>query len=495
MRKASKEVSAKPSRLDLWAWAGFCVPFILFVLHLWHKQDTRPFKEQITRTVFANWTQDGKDTIRVQVLGSCNASKLFMVEDGVGNRRIGGELIPEDIDQAGLIALNPDAAYYVLPESESEVSSLFWGMTLKELVDKYGDYAACDVAQGRFTFPQIVPVIDGERYDAGLVFAMQDGKVADAMLADAQQTSSNLYLKLPFADEILSLNWGRAHFSPYCTVIPENEGEEGQGCFGAVANFLWQAVLVVLGLAILLFFAAFCAATCGLIGLPLGYYLAYHTNIGNWTIRVLMAVFSFPLVYAATISFCDAASPVWLLVFPLMFVCGMSAAMATVTMPTIGRCPKCHSIGTLREKPVHEELVREGQFWQDGSSKRKTSRKDGEYLVIEYEVERRLVRRKVVRRTYLTTCSHCTYRKEDCREEYMDKILKTELSTRAERVKQLKQEETVYIYDESGRRIRCVRNIYSPNRLRSDEESGVWYERQPGGRYKSESGEHYEKKG
>ena len=473
MRKALKEASSTPSRISLWAWIGFCIPFIFFVLHLWHKQDTRPFKERITRTVFANWTQDGKDTIRVQVLGSYNASKRFVVEDAQGNRSVGGEVIGE-IDQSGLVSLNPDAAYYVLPESGTDVSSLFRGVTLKELMGRYGDYAVCDVVQGRYTFPQIVPVIDGERYDEGLVFTIQDGKVAHAALADAGQTSTNLYLKLPYADEVVSLNLGRAHFSPYCTVIPEEGPEEGQGF-------------------ILFLFAAFCAAVCGLIGLPLSYYLSYHTNLGNWTIRILMAVLSFPFVYVAIISFCDAASGVWLLVFPIMLVCGVAAAMATVATSTMDRCPKCHSVGTLREKLVQEKLVREGQFWRDGNPKRTGSHKEEEYLVIEYEVERQLIHRQLMLRTYVTTCNHCTYRKEDCREEAVDKVLEVMTEGRARRVKQLKENETVYIYDENGRRIRCIRSIYTPDRLKNDEEPGVWYEWKPGGRYKGESGDQYEK--
>lgn len=469
-------------RVSLWLWIGFCIPFVLFAIHLFMKQDTRPFKERIKREVYAKWTCSGSDTVLVRVLGTYNHNiHNAIVEDRYGNRMDYGE-VHGDVDLSGLAVLQRDAAYYVAPASLADVSALFNGSDIAGLIEKYGDYTCCSVKGGLYKFPQIVPVVDGKRYEDGLIFTVKNGRVVHTVLADAEYTTSNLFLRLPFAEKILSLNMGRAHFVPYCEI--SEDADDGGG------NFIVRSLLVfvysVLGLVILFVFLIFCAYVCGLLWLPLGYFLSYHTSIGNNVIRGIMAVLSLPFVYVAAITMSDVVTGLWLVIFPLMIVVGMVASALAITMPVDGRCPKCKSVGTLRKSLVSKTFKKEYYFWQSGEPVVESRKIKGNVVFSNIRVEKRYIKRKQMLMVYEISCSHCSYKKREEEIANLDEVIKTEI-VRSIDAKKILADEIVYIVDDSGKKVRCIKSPYSDVHLTSYEEPGVFYHQQPDGTYKKKN--------
>lgn len=464
--------------MGAWKWMGVSVPFILFILHVLIQQDTRPFKEQIKRTAYV--TTVAEPQTKMQLLGCFGHSSRYITEDAEGNRYDNKAVVDEDkIDCTGLISIDQHhAGYYIAPGSVEKLANYFNGKSLTEIINKYGDYVSCDLKTGLYKFIQIIPIIDGKRYEEGVSIYFSKGIAIKTALLGPEYTTSNMFLNLPFAENILALNLGRAHFGgPYCEIIEAKEiDEEPKGFFGAVLSFLWTAlwglISFVVGLVLIAVIVFLLSATCGLVSMPLSYLLSYHTNLSNGKIIMLSGIISVPLIYIFSISLADSLHSLWLVVLPMSIIFGIFALIQGASFSIEGRCPKCHSIGTEKYTRFTYEYERSEQKWEKVSKDYVRTEKVGNTSNVYYHVKEQLVETKIYRETGETECMHCHLKtpitKHPCESKVIDTRMRPVIETRTESPK--KKDEIVYITDSKGHRIRCRKSPYSDVKLYSDED-------------------------
>ena len=467
--------------IPTWVWFVYLIPVGLVVWYMVKIVDTRPYVEQIQKEILLSDAKNAKEQLRV--IGRMGASRMLIVDDKYGNRKTYRYDGGNDLDFTGLISIDQhNAGYYIAPGTEEKLMTYFNGYTLDEVRNKFGDYTTCIIDSSFYSFTQIVPVMNSKRYESGVRLAVDEkGNVIKATLVDNDNTSSNLFLYLPFSEKILAFNMGRSHLNDYAHVIENIKSEDkSTGFLTTVFNFLWGLIKGILGIIIGIIFIVIVTAGCGFclgsIFLPASIALSYKTNLSNNTINGIIIIFSLPLVYIATITASDAFHSFWLIILPVTLSAGLGATIFLMNYATEDRCSKCHSIGTIFQNRYSYDFLREETFWRKSNRRFKRSYNSKDFHIEEYEVTNELIKRRVYEDIGVYECKHCENKipYKGIRNE--DEVLQSSVSIETEETTR-KKEEYVYMEDQNGHKIRCKQSNFDSSHLISDEESGVHFRR------------------
>lgn len=121
------------------------------------------------------------------------------------------------------------------------------GQHIGNFIEKWGDYTECttswisDTKKRAYVFPQVSQVSKGQVSQGSKVITDQDGKIID--IYPCIEGHSNAFGKLPFFDDIISLNLQNAVKASYLVASPDEATQELGLVLGSIWGFIWLLII------------------------------------------------------------------------------------------------------------------------------------------------------------------------------------------------------------------------------------------------------------
>lgn len=227
------------------------------------------------------------------------------------------------------------------------------GKYISEFIDEYGDCTNANPSAGRYEFTYLYPLVDGTRYESGLLLNTDsEGKIVSSGAVNPKNTSKNFFNYLPFFDTIVSWNLVSLFSGGlYEDIDPETEDND-EGFVSMILGWIWGVLLWFIKLALLLLiiglvFILPTMAVCSLTG-P----MIHIKSISDQVIGGINAFFAVPLLYILLISFTDAFHEVWIVALPIFLLMAVTALTMTVSQTIGRRCSQCRSVDSIKSTTV-----------------------------------------------------------------------------------------------------------------------------------------------